>query len=114
MNFEQAVELILWEANEMEGLVVAVRAGDDPGAERMARLQLALRVVFDSLRGQPTLDRRLGSALHAFTFHVLGAVENGPRSRSWRDEFVEIEVVRMAAAVLSIFDDIWEEWVRED
>ena len=113
MNYDQARELILWEANDMNGLVVCVRGGDDPGPERMARLLLALRVVFDDLHGQATLERMLASALHAFTFHVLGQVTDGPRSTAWRDEFVEIEVVRVAAAVESIFEDIWEEWVRE-
>jgi hypothetical protein len=110
MTFDQAVQLILWEANEMEGLVVIVRSGEDPGADRMARLQVALRVVFDSLRGQPALDRRLTSALHAFAFHVFGQATGGQRSRAWRDEFVDYEVVRLAAAVESIFEDVWEEW----
>ena len=89
-----------------DGLPVCVRMLEDPGPERMRRLLLALRVVFDGLHGRSAIDRRLAGALYYFSACVFQPVTSGARGVKWRDEFVATEVVRLEAAVESIFIDV--------
>jgi len=115
MTFDEAYRLIVREGGGDTGgdggLPVCVRAGDDPGAERMGRLLVALRVVFDGLAGREVIDRELAGALYGLALYVVVPVGSGLRSRAWRGEFVEVEVVRLGAAVESIFARTWVEWV---
>jgi hypothetical protein len=115
MTFDEACSLIVREgggdAGGDGGLPVCVRVGDDPGAERMRRLVLALRVVFDGLAGREAVDRKLAGALYGLALYVVVPVGSGTRSRAWRAEFVDVEVVRLGAAVESIFEGVWVEWI---
>ncbi|HYE20434.1 MAG TPA: hypothetical protein VEA69_18450 [Tepidisphaeraceae bacterium] len=113
LTFEAAQTLIMREAQGEEGLPVCVRSGDDPGAERMARLVGALWEVYLGLQDQASIDRRLAAALHALSSYVFHQVASGTRSRSWRDEFVAREVVQLGEAIESIFEGEPVYWVNE-
>jgi hypothetical protein len=107
----EAREIVLREARSDDGLVLCVRQGDDPGPERMHRLISALRILYDDLEGQDSIDRNLAAALHALRIHVCETVSSSKCSRVWRDEFVALEVYRLAASIESIFEGRWIEWL---
>ncbi len=108
MKPHEAVQLILDEGLAPDGIVVRLRMGDDPGAERMARLIAALRTVFDDLAGAETLDRQLAYALFALACHGESPVESwGRQGRSWRSELVEMELPTLLLAVESVLSGEW-------
>ena len=107
MTFAEAENLVLREGHGEDGLAVCVRMLEDPGAERMRRLLVALRVIFDGVHGQPAIDRRLAGALYYFSACVFQPVTSQVRSHTWRDEFIATEVVQLEAAVESIFSGVW-------
>jgi hypothetical protein len=109
MSLEEAVGLIISEARTGEtGLLVSLRSGVDPGAERMHQLISALKTVFHSLGGQAELDRGLAAALFTLgsdvplTIHSLAS-----KGQTWRREFLETEVYELLMGVQSIFEDRW-------
>lgn len=112
MSLEDAVALIISEARASGGssLLVSVRNGEDPGAERMRQLNAALRTVFDSLHGQAELDRQLSAALFTLGSDVpLTISSQVSRGLIWRKGFMEEEVYELLMGVQSIFEDKWFE-----
>ncbi len=112
MSLEDAVALIISEARASggDGLLVSVRNGEEPGAERMRQLISALRTVFDSLHGQAELDRQLAAALFTLGSDVpLTISSQASKGQSWRKSFMEQEVYELLMGVQSIFEDRWLE-----
>lgn len=107
MSEEEAVALIISEASaDGDGLLVSVRSGEDPGAERMRRLVSALAVLYHSLRGQGVIDRRLASALFTLGSDVPLTISSlAGKGHSWRKGFMENEVYELLVGVQSIFED---------
>lgn len=109
MNPVDAVALIISEARTSgDGLLASVRQGEDPGAERMQQLILALRTVFQSINGQAELDRHLAAALFTLGSDVPLTISSlATKGQSWRRGFMETEVYELLMAVQSIFEDKW-------
>lgn len=108
MTPSEARERILDEAFGPDGLIVALRMGEDPGPERMARTLEAIRVLFADLRGAGAIDRRLADALFGLAYYGDLQVESWRRQgRSWRTELVDREMPALAMAVASVFADEW-------
>lgn len=100
MNPEQALELVIFEGTHIDGMVVGVRSGDDPGQERVEKLYQALRIVEVSVQGDSSLDRNLAAALNGLTFHMSASLEDW-QNCDWIDDYV-----RILAVSESIFDGV--------
>jgi hypothetical protein len=111
MTSEEAIALIISEVSEGgESLLVTVRRGEDPGSERMRRLNLALHIVFQSLEGHAELERNLAAALFTLGSDVPLTISSlAGRGHSWRRGFMEDEVYQLLMGVQSIFEDRWLE-----
>jgi hypothetical protein len=111
MTSEEAIALIVSEAGTGgDSLLITVRRGEDPGSERMRRLNLALSTVFQSLEGDLELDRRLASALFTLGSDVPLTISSlASRGHTWRSGFMEDEVYELLMGVQSIFEDRWLE-----
>ena len=107
MEFDEATALIFGEAHGDEGLAVTLRAGDDPGRQRVSQLLLALRIVFEGLRKQMQIDRALAYALFALAYDVEIATNVPTPSKDWSQAFIKHEQHQIAWAVRSIFADDW-------
>jgi hypothetical protein len=109
MSLEDAVVLIITEARaDGSGLLTSVRNGEDPGAERMRQLILALKTVFNSLRGLAELDRHLAAALFTLGSDVPLTISSlANKGHVWRRGFMEDEVYELLMGVQSIFEDKW-------
>lgn len=109
MNPGEAVALTISEARpDGDSLLARVRKGEDPGPERMGKLLLALRTIFDSLDGQAELDRNLAAALFTLGSDVPLTISSlATQGHSWRRGFMEIEVYELLMRVQSIFEDNW-------
>lgn len=100
MNPEQALELVIFEGTHIDGMVVGVRSGDDPGRERVQKLYQALMIVERSLRGESSLDRNLAYALYGLTYHM------DPTMKYWQDAEWFDDYVRILDVIESIFDGV--------
>jgi hypothetical protein len=116
MSFEEAIELILYEARGGEdGLLASVRLGQEPGVERMRQLILALGTVFELVEGQTELERKLAAALFVLGSDVPLTISSwASKGLVWRKGFMEDEVYEMLMAVQSIFEDRWLETYQAD
>ncbi|HEV2913427.1 MAG TPA: hypothetical protein VGX92_09105 [Pyrinomonadaceae bacterium] len=110
MSTDDAVALIISEADAGNGLLSSLRAGEDPGTERMRQLISALSIVFQSLGGQTELDRHLAAALFTLGSDVpLTISALASKGQNWRRGFMEVEVYELLMGVQSIFEDRWLE-----
>lgn len=109
MSPGEAVALTISEARpDGDSLLASVRNGEDPGPERMRRLILALRTIYDSLGGQVELDRSLAAALFTLGSDVPLTISSlATQGHNWRRGFIEIEVYELLMGVQSIFEDSW-------
>lgn len=116
VSSEEAVALIIFEASEsVESLLTIVRRGEDPGAERMGHLSLALKTVFQAFEGNPELERNLAAALFTLGSDVPLTISSlAGRGHSWRRGFMEDEVYQLLMGVQSIFEDRWLEPEQPD
>lgn len=98
-------ELVLHEATSMDGIVVLIRMGQDPGRDRMQRLIGALKELDDILRGQTTLDRRLAYAFWALATYVEQNIHSWVREgRQWPPELANEELVDLLISVEYLFE----------
>lgn len=110
MSPDDALDLILSEADAGQGLLGSLRAGVDPGAERMRQLISALGVLFQALSGRDELDRNLAAALFTLGSDVPLTISSlASKGQSWRRGFMEVEVYELLMGVQSIFEDRWFE-----
>ena len=109
MSPEDALVLIISEARAGgDSLLTSVRNGEDPGAERMQMLALALKTIFQSLGGQAELDRHLAAALFTLGSDVPLTISSlASKGQVWRRGFMEDEVYELLMGVQSIFEDRW-------
>jgi hypothetical protein len=108
MHGAQARNLILFEAYDADGVLEMLRRCDDPGPDRMHRLVLALRRLFEDWRGVTVLDRRLASALHELAVYAdrytLSASMEG---YGWRMGLIIDELPALMRAIHSVFEGTW-------
>ena len=88
MELDDAYALIVHEGTSGEGMVVEVRAGVDPGVQRVIRLRDALAVVADSIGDDPAIDRQLANALFGLSFHMSASLD-GWLNCEWLEAYAE-------------------------
>ncbi len=107
MTFDEAVHLILSESEDKNGLIVKLRDNEPPTEQKVQLLLLALRTVFDELRGKRLLDRTLASGLFAIAFYSHAYAEHVRFKSGDGARFFELLQFDIQFAVESIFLDIW-------
>ena len=110
MQFDEAKALVLENGVGQEGLVTALRRGDEPSSEWVLRVIEAVSAVYEGTRKDDRLDRDLAGALFSLAVHTGAAVESWrKRGALYRKDLVTLELPRLAAAVESIFNGLWIE-----
>ena len=108
MTFEEARDLVLQEGLGESGLPVCARMGEDPGSARMKAITDAVRVVFDGLRGQTAIERRLAYALFGIGYYMDTQISSWiAKGRSFREDLFDPEVLQLTMAIESVFCDEW-------
>jgi hypothetical protein len=98
-------QLILHEAFAVDGILISIRMGQDPGRARMRRLNRALEELDGILRGQSTLDRRLAYACWALASHVDRNIRSWDREgREWPAELMNEELIGLLIHVENLFE----------
>lgn len=85
-------------------LLNSLTNGQAPIPGQVTGILLALKVVYDALRGINSLDRPLVAALHRLAMTSRATYEKGRSSADW-PPMLDDDIGRMGEAVQRIFDD---------
>lgn len=97
--------LIFHESCAVDGIAIMIRMGQDPGRERMRRLNSVLQELEELTRGQTTLDRRLAYALFGLAVYPDQETRSWARAgREWPLELVSEELIELVIHVERIFE----------
>ena len=114
MDFEQAKELVLRESLGEHGIVVCARIGEDPGPERMRAVTEAVRAIFEHMRGESAISRRVACALYSLAFYTdTGFNASLQHGMKFRDDLFDPELLLLQSAVESVFADELIEYLQE-
>lgn len=88
--------------------LMLLKQGKSPVPGQMTSILLALKLVFDALKEEPTLERELVLAIHLLCFESRQLYEAGRRSGVEWPHLLNDDLNRMAIAVRSIFAGTWQ------
>ena len=86
MNSAEAFAVVVREGTADDGMVIEMRAGIDPGQQRVRRLCDALAILVDETASDSTLDRNLANALYGLSFHMSETL-NHCQSCDWIPDY---------------------------
>ena len=85
MSPEYARKLLLAEGLGIDGIVVTVRMGRDPGEERLRRVRDAIDVVSEHTKDDERLDRELTLAMWCIGYGGETQSLSWQKEEAWRD-----------------------------
>ncbi|MGD1909249.1 MAG: Dethiobiotin synthetase [Leptolyngbyaceae cyanobacterium] len=111
MDFQTARQFILMQtvtpALDQEPFIERLRQGQPPIPGQVTSLLLALKVVTEGLRREPTLERALAHALFVLSYESRQCYLKGQRSQQteW-PPMLDEDLERIAQAVEAILTDL--------
>ncbi|MBD2101820.1 Dethiobiotin synthetase [Leptolyngbya sp. FACHB-261] len=116
MNFDTARAFLIRQAacaplngsglQDHQMLLSRIRRGLPPLPGQMTSILLALKVVFEGLRGQTHLDRLLVMALHTLATEPSLQLQQRYPAQTW-PPLLDDDLAQVTRAVESIFADSW-------
>ncbi|MDX2214412.1 MAG: Dethiobiotin synthetase [Oculatellaceae cyanobacterium bins.114] len=111
MDYTTARQLLLRQgkplAADTEALLIRLKQGKPPIPGQITTLLLALKIVFEALRGADTFDRELVYALHTLASGSRELFVAGQRQGVDWPPLLDEDLTRIAIAVKSIFAGVW-------
>lgn len=109
MNYATAHQLIEQQAQAAapEDLLARLAQGQAPVPGQVTSILLALKVIYEALHGQASLDRQTVSLLHRLAGESRTLFEQGLRQGVDWPPLLDADLGRIAAAVQGIFTDAW-------
>ncbi len=111
MDYETARRLLIDQSSETlgsDGFLVRLQHGQPPIPGQVTSILLALKVIFESLKAEKTLDRALSYALYLIASEGRRAFAAGLKQQSDCPPLLNEDLDRVSAAVKSIFSDLWQ------
>jgi hypothetical protein len=112
MDYTTAYRLLLQQGNptpqDSEALLIRLQQQKPPIPGQITSLLLALKVVYEGLKGAPTLDREFVNSLYLLGQESRYWFEQGQRSGVNWPPLLEQDLGRIGTAVRHIFADRWE------
>lgn len=113
MDYETARQLLIEQGKPQpahpDALLCRLRQGQPPIPGLVTTLLLALKVVFEALRGSDLLERELVDALHCLATASRQHYETGRFQGVEWPPLLDEDLTRIALAVRSIFAGVWQE-----
>ncbi len=91
-----------------EAFLVRLQLGKPPIPGQVTSILLALKVIFDALKGSTKFERQLVCALHLLAFDSRQLFDSGKRSGIVWPPLLDEDVDRIAVAVKNIFSGVWQ------
>ena len=111
MDYETARSFLIAQGTSsepnQEAFLVRLKQGKPPVPGQVTSILLALKVVFEALRTAPSIDRELLYALHLLASESRQYYEAQRRKGVEWPPLLDEDLMRIAAAVRSIFADRW-------
>ena len=109
MNYANARQLIETQAKaaQAEDLLVRLAQGQPPVPGQITSILLALKVIYEAMRGEEKLDRQTVALLHRLARDSRVRFEQGLRRGVDWPPLLEKDLGRIATAVEGIFVDVW-------
>jgi hypothetical protein len=112
VDYSTAKSLILSQGGTIDRAADAVLTrlsqGKPPIPGQVTSILLALKVVFEALRGAAALDRDLAAALYLLATESRQLFDAGAKTGVGWPPLLDEDLARITAAVTSIFSDSWQ------
>lgn len=90
-----------------DAFLVRLAQGQAPIPGQVTNILLALKIVFEALRGSPSLDRELSYALYLLSYESRRYYEAGRQAGVVWPPLLDEDLKRISRAVKSIFAGEW-------
>lgn len=113
MDFDTAYQFLLQQTitpkeDREDTFSSRLAQGQLPVPGQVTSLLLALKVVYEGLRGEPTLKRELAQALFILAYESRQWFEQGKRQGVQWPPLLDDDLKRIAAAAKAITMDAWQ------
>ena len=112
MDYPTARNLILNQGGAIDrsadAVITRLSQGKPPIPGQVTSILLALKVVFEALKGTPEIDRDLACALHLLATESRQLFDAGAKAGVGWPPLLDEDLGRITAAVTSIFSDSWQ------
>lgn len=112
MDYETARRLLIDQSSETtlssNAFLGRLQQGQPPIPGQVTSILLALKVIFEALKGEDVLDRNLSYALYLISSESRRCFEAGLKKQSDCPPLLDEDLDRISAAVKSIFSNVWQ------
>ncbi len=113
MDFETARQFVLKQTlttgdDVPDRFILRLRQGNPPVPGQVTSLLLALKVLFEGLKNEPSLDRSLVQSLFALSYESRQLYDAGERAGVNWPPMLDDDLGRIAQAVQSIILGTWQ------
>lgn len=113
MDFETARQFVLRQTLDTndevpDRFMLRLRQGHPPVPGQVTSLLLALKVLFEGLKDEPSLERSLVQALFALAYESRQLYQAGEQAGVTWPPMLDDDLVRIAKAVQSIISGTWQ------
>ncbi|MGF1567549.1 MAG: Dethiobiotin synthetase [Nodosilinea sp.] len=113
MDFDTARQFLLGQTltaseDRPDTFIACLRQGQPPVPGQVTSLLLALKVLFEGLKDEPTLDRPLVQAMLVLAYESRQLYDQGQQAGIPWPPLLDDDLTRMAKAVQSIVFGTWQ------
>jgi hypothetical protein len=112
MNYETARKLLIVQTLTTEenpdALLMRMKLGKPPVPGQITSILLALKVVFESMKDAPNLDRELAFALYQLGVKAQQIFVAGRKAGVDWPPLLKEDLLRISLATESIFSGVWQ------
>jgi hypothetical protein len=113
MDFETARQFVLRQTldgadDRPDRFILRLRQGHPPVPGQVTSLLLALKVLFEGLKHEPSLERPLVQALFVLAYESRQLYQAGQQAGVTWPPMLDDDLVRIAKAVQSILEGTWQ------
>lgn len=113
MDYETACRFLINQAaltgENPDTFLLRLSHGEPPIPGQVTSILLALKIVFEGLQGETSIDRSLAGALYELAMESRHYFDQGLRRGVNWPPLLDQDITRMAIAVRSIFASTWFE-----
>lgn len=114
MDYETAYNLLITEGNALfqagseDKFLRRLQQGKPPIPGQVTSILLALRIIFEALQEQKTVDRQLALAVYLMAIESQRLFESGRSSGVDWPPLLKEDLSRISIGVQSIFSGVWQ------
>ncbi|MBE9052833.1 Dethiobiotin synthetase [Nostocales cyanobacterium LEGE 11386] len=112
MNYETARKLLIAQTltteDNPDALLMRMKLGKPPVPGQITSILLALKVVFESMKEAPNLDRELAFALYQLGVKAQQIFVAGRKAGVDWPPLLKEDLLRISLATESIFSGVWQ------